>query len=282
MSEAQDDDAAVERFLVGQRTYQARDDDLWVVSYPRSGTTWTLFLAHLLRTRGELDFAHLTDVAPWFERDLALGFKTAADLDALPSPRLFKSHLPFACLPARGRVVYVEREAADVALSYFHLYQSYLDYHDGFDAFFTRFLDGDLQYRSWLAHTRAWREGAADDERVLLLRYEDLQADLPRELSRLHEHLATALGYRLDNDELARVAERGRFDFMKQHEARFDFATIAARESRQVEAQRFLRRGVVGEGRARLAASQQAALAAWLRTEPEPFDPARDLAEFLR
>lgn len=273
-----DDDERVARYTSARRAFVPRDDDVWVVTYPRSGTTWTLFLVHLLRNRGALDFAHLSDVAPWFEREVALGHKTAADLEALPSPRLFKSHLPYACMPARGRIVYVERDGRDVALSYFHLYESYLGYDDGFDAFFARFLEGDLQYRSWLAHTRAFEGGARDDGRVLALRYEDLQSDLEGQVRRL----AAFLGQELDKGTLGSVLEKGRFEFMKQHEARFDFARVSSEEERHLEERRFLRQGRVGEGKAKLSEGQRRAFHEWLAHPPASFDEERDLVEFLR
>lgn len=271
-------EARVARYLDERARFRFRDDDVWVVTYPRSGTTWTLFLVHLIRNGGELDFAHLASVAPWFERDLALGHTTAAELDARPAPRLFKSHLPSAELPPRGRVLLVERDGRDVALSYFHLYRAYLAYHGDFDAFFARFLAGDLQYGSWLDYTRAWRAAAQEHPRLLWLRYEDLKQDLGGEVRRIARFLEVAL----DDETLARVVERGSFAFMKQHEARFDFARVAVREQRHLEEKRFLREGAVGRGAASLSDAQQRAYATWLEGPARPFDRERDLDLFLQ
>lgn len=278
MSDGDDDGRRVERYRRERARFSFRDDDVWVVTYPRSGTTWTLFLVHLLRSGGALDFEHLTSVAPWFERDLALGHTTAAALDERASPRLFKSHLPHAEGPPRGRVLYVERDGRDVALSFFHLYRAYLGYDGDFDAFFSRFLAGDLQYGSWRDYTAAWRRAARDDPRVLFLRYEDMKQDLAREVRRI----AGFLELSLDDERLARVVERGDFTFMKQHEARFDFAREAAREQRQLEERRFLREGAVGRGAASLSDAQRRAYAAWLEEPARPFDAERDLDLFLQ
>lgn len=44
-----------------------QDDDLFVVTYPRSGTTWTEQIVHLILNQGEQGEQPLTDAAPWLE-----------------------------------------------------------------------------------------------------------------------------------------------------------------------------------------------------------------------
>ena len=50
----------------------------------------------------------------------------SSGLARLPSPRIFKTHLPRRWLPATGRFVGLVRDPADVALSYFRLIASTL------------------------------------------------------------------------------------------------------------------------------------------------------------
>lgn len=266
----------VARFERERARFTPRDDDVFVVTYPRSGTTWTLFLVHLLKTGGDDDFEHLSEVAPWFERGLALGQRSAGELDALAGPRVFKSHAVPSLLPARGRFVYVERDGRDVALSYFHLYRTYLGFEGDFDAFFARFLAGDLQYGSWFAHREAW---ADDDERALLrLRFEDMKR-APLEHVR---RVAAFLELPLTAEREARVVELIHFDRMKEREARFDFAREARAERRSLEERRFLREGQVGAGRACLSELQRGAFEEAAQRPPRRFDRQRDLAAFLR
>jgi len=112
------------RFLRGAAAHHARPDDVYISSYPRSGTTWLTLIVHLLRGGG-LEFEHLSRVVPWYERDLALGRATAQDYLQLPGPRVFKSHLPHAWLPRGARYLYVMRDGRDVAVSYYHFYTSH-------------------------------------------------------------------------------------------------------------------------------------------------------------
>ena len=117
------------------RDFQPRPDDIFVVTYPRSGTTWTQMILYQLTTDGRMDFAHITQVCPWFERAL----KAGRDLDALPGPRVFKSHLPYRRIPKGPcRYIYVARDGKDVAVSYYHFYRSHMGYKGTFEEFFER------------------------------------------------------------------------------------------------------------------------------------------------
>src|SRR5215218_5290023 len=50
--------------------FRPRPDDIFVVSYPKSGTTLMQMMVYQLATRGEMDFSHITIASPWFEMEL--------------------------------------------------------------------------------------------------------------------------------------------------------------------------------------------------------------------
>lgn len=56
----QDMDILAKEFVV-------QNDDLFVVTYPRSGTTWTEQIVHLILNQGDQGEQLLTDAAPWLE-----------------------------------------------------------------------------------------------------------------------------------------------------------------------------------------------------------------------
>jgi hypothetical protein len=256
-------------FLRGRVEFRSREDDVYVVSYPRSGTTWMQLMLHLLAGRDQLDFSHISEVSPWFERSLAVGSMCADDFEGFPSPRIFKSHLPHGWLPRAGRYVYLWRDGRDVAVSYFHLYCSLLGFDQDFQAFFQRFLRGELQYRSWFDHVAGWM-ARATDPRVLIVRYEDLRQDRAAVLRRVAAHA----GMSVSEEHLARVVATSTFEAMKAQESKYDHAT-ALRLERGHAAQPFLRRGVCGEGLAALDANQQAAFEQRLRAMSQ--GPSREL-----
>lgn len=249
--DAMGDATRVARFLRGLHEFRARPEDIFISSYPRSGTTWMQHILHVIRSRGDVSFQHISDVVPWFERPLALGRTRAGDFEMLSRPRVFKSHLPRAWLPAGARYVYVARDGCDVALSYYHFYCSHLSYRGDFNTFFERFLVGSLQYGSWFRHVAGWQAHASDPA-VLIVQYEQLQRDLPRELQRIAAFCQQSLGAA----ECERLSELCQFSFMREHEAKFDHAR-AEPDARAFQPGTFIRRGRCGDARQALSAAQR-------------------------
>jgi hypothetical protein len=224
----------VTRFAGQRLLFQPRPDDIYIVTYPRSGTTWMQLMTHMLVRGGDLDFEHISDVSPWFERSLAVGTLTAQDLEQRPSPRVFKSHLAHGWIPTPSRVIYVARDGAQVAHSYFRFYRDYLRFDGDFDRFLRRFVAGDLQYGSWFRHVERWRRFAVHED-VLWIDYDELCTDPVRELGRV----ARFCGLEASLERLAEIVAASSRARMKAHEVRFDHATVVLRE-RGIDRGRFV------------------------------------------
>ena len=245
-----DNTRRIANFLRGRMELEVRPSDVFISSYPRSGTTLTQWILYLLTHEEQPDPTHLTKVSPWFERSLAIGELTAADLAQFPSPRVFKSHLPREWLPDGARYIYVERDGLDVLVSYFHFYQAYLGFEGTLDDFYHRFMDGRVQYGSWFEHVAGWRERASNPD-VLIVRYEDLLHERKATIERLIEFL----GWDCDERLVDRAVIESSFDAMKRRESVFDHATALLLE-RGVSPQSFLRSGASGRGADELSATQ--------------------------
>ncbi|MFA9411474.1 MAG: sulfotransferase domain-containing protein, partial [Deltaproteobacteria bacterium] len=236
--------------LRGRMELEVRPTDVFISSYPRSGTTLTQWILYLLTHEEQPDPAHLTKVSPWFERSLAIGEVTAADLEHFPSPRVFKSHLPRQWLPDGARYIYVERDGLDVLVSYFDFYRAYLGFEGTLDDFYERFMNGRVQYGSWFEHVAEWRERASDPD-VLIVRYEDLLSDRKAAI----ERIVGFLGWERDERWVDRAVIESSFDAMKRRESVFDHATALLLE-RGVRPQSFLRAGESGRGAGSLSDTQ--------------------------
>ena len=263
------------RFTRGLLEFKVRPDDIFIVTYPRSGTTLMQHLLVLLAGRSTDDLVHISQAAPWFERSLAVGSLTAADLEGLPSPRIFKSHLAYPWIPRGGRTIYITRDGRDVAVSYYHFYRSHLRYEGSFAEFFQRFLSGDLQYTSWFKHTSGWQRHR-DDPRLLLIRFEELVTDQRACL----EQVARFCGLPLTPARAEEIVAQCSFSFMKRHEHKFDFTTEILLES-GYRLGSFLRGGRAGDGQLQLSESQQAAFKAQQQREPRRPDVEWNLPRFL-
>ncbi len=45
--------------------FNIRPDDIFIVTYPRSGTTWMQMILYQLTTDGKMNFPHISKVCPW-------------------------------------------------------------------------------------------------------------------------------------------------------------------------------------------------------------------------
>lgn len=234
--------------------YTPRADDIFIVTYPRSGTTWMQMIIHQLSSDGNMDFVHISERVPFFERF----WLTGKDIDALPSPRLFKTHLgyggPFwkAIPKGPGKYIYVARDGRDVATSYYHFYRTHLRFRGTFEQFFRLFMQGRVQYGSWFRHVAGWWEHR-DDPNVLFLSYEELLRDTTGAL----ERIAKFCGFSLPPERMPELLERCSFAYMKKHESKFDHLTEVMWENGLVP-ESFLRRGKAGEGRDQFSPEQEA------------------------
>ena len=139
----------------------------------------------------------------------------------------------------------------DVAVSYYHFYRSHLGFRGDFDAFFERFLQGDLQYGSWFRHVADWQRVAARAN-VCVLSYEALQRD-PESGVRA---IAGLCGVTLSPQRTAEILDCASFAAMKRHEDKFDHALSEPDSSAPRGA--FVRKGRVGGHREHLSAAQLA------------------------
>jgi hypothetical protein len=226
--------------------YRPRPDDIFVVAYPKSGTTLLQMMLYQITTNGDMDFPHIASVSPWFEEFLCYGF--AAFVDQLPSPRIFKSHLRRDRMPRGARSIYVARNFHDAAVSAFHHYCLVTGCDHPFESFADDLLSGKRFYGSWFKHLESWWPHR-DDPDVLFLRYEAIIADLAATVRRV----AAFCGVPVEEWSMARIVERCSVGFMRQHDAKFD---PRLQQLSRVE-RTFVRHGRRGEGRGAFTPAQE-------------------------
>jgi hypothetical protein len=205
-------------------------------------------ILYQLTTDGNMDFPHITEYCPWFEKSQRSG----QGFEARPSPRIFKSHLPYGNIPKGPcKYIYVARNGKDVAVSNYHLHRMYFQYGGTFAEFFERFMRGEIGYGSWFEHVAGWW-AHRHDPNVLWLTYEELTRDLEGCLRKIIDFC----GLDVPEERFPVILERCRFEFMKQHESQFDPAMEWVWE-RGVRLHSFLRAGRVGAGAVALDKEQE-------------------------
>lgn len=229
--------------------FETRPDDIFICTYPRSGTTWMQMILYQLSTDGEMDFQHISDRIPWFEH-LKPGKNI---LNELESPRIFKTHLRFKHLPKGARYIYVARDGMDVAASYFKFYQSHQGFKGSFSKFFKMFMNGHVLYKSWFTHVE---QGllTKENDNVLFILYNDLLDDLEGSIKKIAEFCG--LGF--TPEQLSRIVERASFSYMKEYEEKFDAITEFLSQL-GMKTESFIRQGKTGSGNDQLAEKQKEA-----------------------
>jgi hypothetical protein len=162
--------------------FVVQDNDVFVVTYPRSGTTWTEQIVHLILNEGEQGEQRLTDAAPWLETLPNRPDGMKAFLQTLRGRRLFTCHLPLALMPdfsaSKGKYIYVARNPKDVAVSCFHHVRSFGGYDGTWDEYFDLFGQGQVMYGSYFEHVLPWWQASQKVANILFLKYEDMKRDL--------------------------------------------------------------------------------------------------------
>ncbi|XP_073256032.1 sulfotransferase 1B1-like [Porites lutea] len=225
--------------------FETRPDDVFVVSYPKSGTTWVQEIVWQIYNQGAISTERQMFRFPYFEgaacsavREMLVDFKT------LPSPRLMKTHLPYPTTPkiakkdAQCKYIYVARNPKDVAVSYFHFMEDWrklgiFDFSGPWEFACKLFIEGNVAWNAWNDHVLDWWKHK-DDPNVLFLKYEDLHKDSP-----LHVRMiANFLNKQLSDELINRIAEQCTFKNMKKNEISYKI--------RNEDSSLLLRKGVVG------------------------------------
>ena len=206
-----------QRFEWVHQHWTPRADDVFIASFPKSGTTWTQQIVRLVYSRGLIHDSDppLHAIIPWLDDSEDL--PDLSVVDSMTSPRVFKSHNPYHLLPRKltesNRLIYVTRTAKDTAVSmYFHTFGFKMyEYDEPIEHFIGEFMAGRVEYGPYWTHLSSWYP-QRERSNILVLHYEDMQRDLAATVARV----AHFLDQPLTNEEIERVAELSTFSSMKK------------------------------------------------------------------
>uniref|UniRef100_A0A287A8A5 Sulfotransferase n=1 Tax=Sus scrofa TaxID=9823 RepID=A0A287A8A5_PIG len=195
--------------------FEIRDDDVFIITYPKSGTIWAQQILSLIYFEGHRTRTEMVEI---YHRVLFLEYNPEkVDYVKRPSPRLFSSHLPYYLAPKglknkKPKVIYIYRNPKDVLISYFHFSNWLLTLEPSHDIehFMEKFLDGKVFGSLWFDHIRGWYEHRHDFN-ILFMMYEEMKKDLRSSVLKISSFLEKELS----EEDLDAVVNQATFENMK-------------------------------------------------------------------
>lgn len=256
--------------------YKPVPGDVFIVSYPKCGTTWMQYLLCNIFSGAvpPKDPREFDAMSPFLE------FTGAEGAQKMARPGPIKTHLPFDKQPYSedAKYFYVTRNPYDCCVSYYYhtkMSPAYF-FEDGtFDQFFDVFVEGTGEYGDYFDHLMSWYE-RRHDPNVFFLTYEGLKRDTESWVLKMADFLGKEYGDKLraDSTLLGRIVEVSSVGNMKKvfNEAcKRDMAHVSPAwghaqgsvkdESVEVALKKpmtgdFVRKGVVGDWRNHFSAEQ--------------------------
>ncbi|OVA16916.1 Sulfotransferase domain [Macleaya cordata] len=202
-----------------QQQFKAHETDLFLVSTPKSGTTWlkAMAFATVNRVRYTNNFTHnhplLTssphELVPFLEQKYI--DNSALDLSGFTSPRLFSTHMAHTSLPesvkdSKCKLVYICRDPKATFVSYWHFANKLRPKNLGpnsLEEAFERFCRGVTLFGPFWDHVLGyWKESLERPERVCFLKFEAMKKEPKLHLRKLAEFLGYPFSLEEENQRV--------------------------------------------------------------------------------
>ncbi|XP_043293759.1 sulfotransferase 2A1-like isoform X1 [Cervus canadensis] len=199
-----------ERFII-------KDEDVLLLTFPKSGTNWLIETVCLIYSKGDpkwIQSEPIWDRSPWVENKY--GYELLKEKEG---PRLISSHLPIQLFPksfvkSKAKMIYLIRNPRDVFVSGYFFWRSakFVEKPESLEEYFEWFIQGNMPFGSWFDHTRGWMS-MRDKENFLILSYEEMKWDTRSTV----EKICQFLGKELEPEELNSVLKNSSFQAMKEN-----------------------------------------------------------------
>lgn len=210
--------------------FEPRPDDIYVVTPPKSGTTWVQGILALLLAGPEGVAGGLADRSPWVDADFGDSEQRLERLRAIGTRRYLKTHTPLDGIPLYEdcRYIAVFRHPLDVLFSMRRHVANMTDprlkpqHPEDLGEAMTIFLSPDAALfdvptlAAILDHFRAAAD-RSNRSNLLRLHYADLQRDLSNNVARIAHHV----GLEPSPERLSEVVRAAEFSSMKEQAALF-------------------------------------------------------------
>ncbi|KAL1414140.1 hypothetical protein MTO96_000959 [Rhipicephalus appendiculatus] len=176
--------------VISALSYEPQHGDVFVVTYPKCGTTWVQCIAYGIYNDGQPP----PDLAGFLAKSPFIELFGADAVRSMPPPGTIKTHLPFdeKRFSPRAKYIYVARNPYDVCVSLYHHFttQTVAARESlSFDEYLRCFLAGEVHFGNYLEGSLLPWYSRRHESNVLFLTYEDLHADVKLQVARIAEFL---------------------------------------------------------------------------------------------
>ena len=218
------------------KNYVPGPQDVFVMTYAKSGTNWIMQIAHQLIYHGRGDYDHLHDIVPWpdtmampFVRKYAIPLEEATHWERSPERlRVIKTHFNWDMLPYsdKARYIAVIRDPKDIFVSNYHFIRDnvYGRAMPTVETWFELFLSPGFPLGgSWAANTAGyWAEKSRPN--VLVMSFKDMKRDLRTTVVKV----AAFLNVMVSSEVIDEVCRRSSFEYMKAIDQKFSMGKMVA------------------------------------------------------
>ncbi|XP_051781587.1 sulfotransferase 6B1-like isoform X7 [Erpetoichthys calabaricus] len=195
--------------------FEARADDILLVSYPKCGFNWMLHIVNSLAITAGTTKKGNEILPPLLE------FRKPEKLQVLsstPSQRILGTHLhpdnlPNSFFEKKAKILTMIRNPKDAAVSFYHfLHSPFIGFNYTWDEFFSIFMEGKAFYGSYFDYISAWNK-KVNDENVLVVIYEELKKNMSEEIKKI----AKFLNFTLTDEQIQSICSMSTFKSMKEN-----------------------------------------------------------------
>ena len=208
--------------------YQPKAGDVFIVTYPKCGTTWMQNIAlYIFRKGKELEnHGDFFRMCPFID---ALG---SQGIDLMPRPGAFKTHMPYNRMPYSpdAKYIYVLRNPKDCCTSFFYHAKMNIGfgYWDAkFDDFFELFMAGEVEYNDYFDHLMSFYPHL-NDSQVFFTTYEDMKKDTKGIVLKVAKFLGQEYidTIERDNKVLNNILNFSSFEYLKENISKLHDSTL--------------------------------------------------------